>query len=321
MAPGWVYVLVNPAMPGLVKVGRTTRPPSERVAELSGATGVATPFISIFEQDFADCVAAERAIHLTLDRCHLRYARNREFFLGPTTEIIRLVQHYAARTGDDAVLGPLQSGIDLTAQGDKFLFGDFDTVPDLKEAMRCYQLAASRGSLMAFERLGAILAQVKDHVRGCKMRAMIYLREGAKRGNYYCYCEMAMLAAGEGDVGKFIKAWELFFVHRYAALLDEVEGGAGRYVNTLQRYVVTCFRLNIEPAHEAAMIRDGEALVKLLTETRAMAGHTPATRRHVARGRRWAKQTLLEAACGPARPRRHAAWLPQWVAKWRDATA
>ena len=35
MEPGWGYVLVNSSMPGLAKVGRTTRSPAERVAELS----------------------------------------------------------------------------------------------------------------------------------------------------------------------------------------------------------------------------------------------------------------------------------------------
>jgi len=39
------------------------RLPSERVAELSGVTGVATPFIVAFEQFFTDCDAAERFVN------------------------------------------------------------------------------------------------------------------------------------------------------------------------------------------------------------------------------------------------------------------
>ena len=41
---GYVYVLSNPVMPGLVKIGRSTRHPSDRVRELNSASGVALPF-------------------------------------------------------------------------------------------------------------------------------------------------------------------------------------------------------------------------------------------------------------------------------------
>ena len=45
MTPGWVYVLTNPAMPGLVKIGLTSRNPQVRAAELTQATGVPAPFV------------------------------------------------------------------------------------------------------------------------------------------------------------------------------------------------------------------------------------------------------------------------------------
>jgi hypothetical protein len=54
MAVGYLYVLVNSSMPGLVKVGKTARSPTQRADELSGVTGVATPFIVAFEQQFAE---------------------------------------------------------------------------------------------------------------------------------------------------------------------------------------------------------------------------------------------------------------------------
>jgi hypothetical protein len=63
MEQGWIYVLVNSSLPGLVKVGRTSRSTQERVAELSAATGVPTPFVLAFDQEFEDCVAAEQSVH------------------------------------------------------------------------------------------------------------------------------------------------------------------------------------------------------------------------------------------------------------------
>ena len=41
---GWVYVLTNEAMPGIVKVGHTMNDPVIRAETLSGDTGVPLPF-------------------------------------------------------------------------------------------------------------------------------------------------------------------------------------------------------------------------------------------------------------------------------------
>ena len=41
--PGWVYILENPSIPGMVKVGRTTRSPELRAQELHD-TSTPTPF-------------------------------------------------------------------------------------------------------------------------------------------------------------------------------------------------------------------------------------------------------------------------------------
>jgi hypothetical protein len=75
---GFVYLLSNPAMPGLVKIGQTIRPVEARVAELSAYTGVPAPFV--IEVTFAshNPVADEKRVHthLALDRLQAQ----REFF-------------------------------------------------------------------------------------------------------------------------------------------------------------------------------------------------------------------------------------------------
>jgi hypothetical protein len=90
---GYVYLLVNPAMPGMVKIGRTRRPPATRVAELSGATGVPVPFVLLYDVRVPDAVAGEQYIHRSLEERGARVAGNREFFdVSPSVAVELLLQ-------------------------------------------------------------------------------------------------------------------------------------------------------------------------------------------------------------------------------------
>ena len=85
---GYVYVLSNPSMPGLLKIGMTRFDPSRRVQELSSATGVPTPFQLVYYREFHNCVAAEIEIHSILASKGMRYNDQREFFTIDTVEAI-----------------------------------------------------------------------------------------------------------------------------------------------------------------------------------------------------------------------------------------
>ena len=75
---GWVYVLKNDSMSGLVKIGFTTLRPEERAKSLEG-TGVPTPYIVATAFLFSDKVwAIEQAAHNLLEAA--RVSTGREFF-------------------------------------------------------------------------------------------------------------------------------------------------------------------------------------------------------------------------------------------------
>lgn len=72
----YLYIFSNPSMPGLLKIGCTTRAPHERRLELH-TTGVPTAFDIEYACEVADCCASEQAAHRALDR--YRIVPNREF--------------------------------------------------------------------------------------------------------------------------------------------------------------------------------------------------------------------------------------------------
>lgn len=65
-------------MPGLVKIGLTTRTPIARLAELTAATGVPAPFELEWCRAVTDCAAVESTVHRMLD--DRRVSGRREFF-------------------------------------------------------------------------------------------------------------------------------------------------------------------------------------------------------------------------------------------------
>lgn len=74
--PGYVYVLSNPDLPGLIKVGMTYKNPKLRAKELSSTTGVSSKYEIEYYGKVADRVLAEKAAHNRLKNFHHR----KEFF-------------------------------------------------------------------------------------------------------------------------------------------------------------------------------------------------------------------------------------------------
>jgi hypothetical protein len=89
---GYVYVLTNPSMPGLVKVGKTTRDPEQRALEL-WQTGVPQPFVVHHYSRVPDCHAAETAVHLGIE--DLRVHGSREFYRADADHAAEIVKDVA----------------------------------------------------------------------------------------------------------------------------------------------------------------------------------------------------------------------------------
>jgi hypothetical protein len=86
---GFLYVLTNPRMPGLLKIGCTTRSVEERVDELNAATGVPVPFVieAVFPSKAP--LEDEARVHEWLRK---RRLSGREFFEADLREAMAVIR-------------------------------------------------------------------------------------------------------------------------------------------------------------------------------------------------------------------------------------
>ena len=92
MSEGIVYVLTNPAMPGMVKIGKTTRDVSFRLADLY-STGVPLPFECEYAALVKDVDETEKAFHIAFHPN--RVNPRREFFNIKSEQAIILLKQMA----------------------------------------------------------------------------------------------------------------------------------------------------------------------------------------------------------------------------------
>jgi cold shock CspA family protein len=230
---GYVYVLINPSMEGLVKIRKTTQDPTGRAKELSAATGVPTPFIVVFDAYFEDCSKAEEYVQARLEQKNYRVSSSREFFTVPVNEAVKAVIEAQSVLGmkqspptdeRDLQNEEIASGIDHFAVGDippwhdvfelaqAAHYGLGDTLKDPNEALRLYKQAAKLGSPEACLGIGRLYRDNKDLLSS--QQAIAYLKEGASRGVGECYAKMTELFVENRQFDNAHKCWSKYFESR-----------------------------------------------------------------------------------------------------------
>ncbi len=118
MAEGIVYVLTNPAMPGMVKIGRTSREMEARLSELY-STGVPLPFECAYAARVGDENKVERAFHQAFGP--YRVNLKREFFSIEPEQAIALLELMAVEDVTPAVQQEAeQVDVEAKAASDRF---------------------------------------------------------------------------------------------------------------------------------------------------------------------------------------------------------
>lgn len=206
--PGFVYVLINQSLPECVKIGKTTRDPAARAAELSAATGIPTPFMVAYEAFFTDCDYAESFIHSVLEESGVRINGNREFFSLTAPQAINvLIQVHSMlesspnsknecndhETHDenfqdiDFEYNLKNPWEDILEEAEAYLYGLGDVIEDTEKAIALLKKAAKLGSPDAYIHL----AQLYEGEKGLE-----WLKRGAEQGLPLCWLELASVFLG-----------------------------------------------------------------------------------------------------------------------------
>ncbi len=117
----FIYILINPSMQGLLKIGKSKRSAQERADELSLATGVPAKFQVAYELEVTDCDLAEMQVHRAFTR--YRVENNREFF--------QLPLHRAIEEMNNIILNNNLDVVSIKVHPYKFDFKYYDNVSNL----------------------------------------------------------------------------------------------------------------------------------------------------------------------------------------------
>ncbi|MHB8940862.1 MAG: GIY-YIG nuclease family protein [Desulfobacteria bacterium] len=273
---GYIYVLANSAMPGLIKVGKTKRNPILRAQELSGVTSTPTPFIVVYQQLFEDCNAAEVYIHSMLEKRGVRESDSREFFRSSPNDIIEIILATPGKASCEVQANTESGSNDLLIQDERILlglagedgifpwagcpwegvweeannyyFGLGDTIQDYEEAMQLYIQAAKLGCLMAYDNIGSMWRDGVG-VQKSSSKALDYFKIGAKAGNYYCHYSMALLFMKNDNPENEYKCMMKFFRSRKEKLNKGLEKEYSIVYYCLN-YIRACIRYKYNPSRE-----------------------------------------------------------------------
>ncbi len=222
-------------MPGLLKIGKTTRDPTSRLSELSAHTGVPTAFVLLYSQPVDDCDAAERVAHLELERKGYRPNHGREFFSAPPHEAVQaVITGSRARSADfdaspDAVPafgeGISAAASELFDLAEQYNAGTTTVLRNHSKALRLYEQAAALGHGDAAHAAAGMYYYGADGVKSDTHKALELYNRAVSLGSWTSLAPIASLFGWEGQRESAEYHWRLFFKRANDAVKQSVAAG------------------------------------------------------------------------------------------------
>lgn len=195
----YIYILINPSLAGLLKIGRTNRSPEQRAIELSNSTNMPTPFIVAYEEEVLDSYVAEKLVHQELTRQGFRVSDSREFFAISLKAAIQIVSQVAQALREsmpdtNVLVNDAEMSEDSAAEyylslGLKAMTGSENTLQDYGAARDFFERAIALGNVRAHLFL-AYLYIGGNGVKQSSEKALKILKAGGDKGEPQCFKTM-----------------------------------------------------------------------------------------------------------------------------------
>lgn len=243
MKGGYLYVYASTSVPDMVKVGSVCLAAGQIPQEISSKLGAHSPFIVVCEIQVEDCGAAEVFIDGWLTGKGYRVALNSDFFSAPVREVVSAIlnmpksfisplsnstdSHFELVSRNDPdellslVLSEPPAWRSMWEEAESLYYGLGDSLEDLAGATVRFKNAARLGCSLAYYRLGEIYSVGEEP--SDRNTALMFLKEGVKKGNYLCYLEMASIFVNARAEQSAIKCLALFLRDRREKRDAEVE--------------------------------------------------------------------------------------------------
>jgi hypothetical protein len=202
---GAVYVLINPSLPSLVKIGYTERNVEKRIEELSN-TSLPSEFILVYQVQTNSPREVESAIHRKLDSLGFRINTQREFFNAPIPLVIDSLIEICASEMVSVIESPLDLKSNLELAFD-YLWGRNSVFKDADKAKQLLAIEYQKKNFGAYYPYCDQLS--KSELKKYKKKILI---EAASNGCLKCSIRLVFhFAYFEFSMDSFMKALSIAF--------------------------------------------------------------------------------------------------------------
>lgn len=230
---GWVYVMSNLAMQGIVKIGFSTKDPILRAKELEG-TGLPHRFIVEYSMLVDEPYKVEQYIHNHLSYCH----ENKEFFRIEATKAISTLKECTSLLGQtihfDIISNREQSNYDASDKGSSRELTNFDLL-DQDESRKLKSICSRilNNDSTVFDGLWGIIKDYEQEVNYWALDEIVNSLESINKGSAEIEFILGYIYNNDDEFCFFYNAEKAFNMLRSAAMQNHRE--AAFYLGEIYR--------------------------------------------------------------------------------------